>query len=99
MGVFVGRAALWYFPYRVEHKEANDPQRICIGNLLYLEGSKRIAAQEMKLEPGTAISREMLVPYMECGWHDCHCPSGGTYMLNAIGQKATCSIPGHAIGQ
>lgn len=78
---------------RIVHR--NDTQNACIRNLQWIEGSKKIAAQEHALKPGATVTRQELNNYIIGEFPTC--PSGGTYTINAIGTLPTCSVSGHRL--
>lgn len=69
-------------------------QRACIENLSRLEGFKQQWGAEQKKSEGDIPSITDLEPYFK---KPALCPAGGTYSLNALGIKCTCSVPGHTL--
>jgi competence protein ComGC len=71
----------------------------CIVNLRTIDGAKSIWALEQHKKTGAAVKESDLVGATEA--HPLKqvpvCPAGGFYLINGIGQKPTCSIPGHAL--
>jgi chromosome segregation ATPase len=71
-------------------------QNSCINNLRQIDAAKQQWALE-KNKPDTAIpTAQDLLPYFKNGAFPV-CPSGGTYIINAIGFLPACSIPGHVL--
>ncbi len=73
---------------------ATSQQNACINNLRQIDAAK----QEWALEKGKSASdtptKEDLLPYLR-RWPVC--PAGGTYTINAVGERPVCSIPGHRL--
>ena len=80
----------------------NTPQEVpcwnsCEENLAKIAGAKFQWADEEKKINGTKIDFATLAPADGTGWltSEPECPFGGTYTINVIGVKPTCSIPEH----
>lgn len=70
----------------------------CIANLKQIDAAKlKWALVNNKTEDAIPTTQD-LAPYFDNGLFPV-CPSGGTYVINAVGQVPTCSIPGHALPQ
>lgn len=69
-------------------------QRACIENMSRLEGFKQQWGAEKQKSEGDVPAMTDLAPYFK---KPAVCPAGGTYTLNALGIKCTCSIPGHTL--
>jgi hypothetical protein len=67
----------------------------CISNLMMIQKAKESAAQEKNLAPGTAVTEEQILYYLQGIMPTC--PSGGAYEIGVIGEKPTCSLPGHGL--
>jgi len=80
---------------RVVH--GNDAQNACINNLMWIEGSKRICAQEHGFKAGKIVTQGDLEPYIIGEWRSC--PGGGKYTIGPIGTNPTCSISGHELAK
>jgi hypothetical protein len=80
---------------RVVH--GDDAKHSCERNLVYIAGAKNIAGQEHGLKPGAIIDKQELGKYMLGEFPAC--PAGGTYTINPIGTKPTCSIAGHSLSK
>jgi hypothetical protein len=72
-------------------------ERVCIGNLRQIDGAKNMWVIQHKKQKGDVPTEADLMEYMPPGQSFPVCPSGGTYVINAVGVLPTCSIPGHAI--
>jgi hypothetical protein len=70
----------------------------CINILREIDAAKQQWALE-KNKPANAIpTAQDLLPYFKDGIFPA-CPSGGTYVLNAVGELPSCSVPGHVLPQ
>jgi hypothetical protein len=70
----------------------------CINSLREIDAAKQQWALE-KNKPANAIpTTQDLLPYFKDGIFPA-CPSGGTYVLNAVGELPSCSVPGHVLPQ
>jgi hypothetical protein len=77
--------------------DAKASQRVCIGNLRQIDAAKDMWALENHKQKGDVPTEADLMEYMPPGQSFPVCPSGGTYVINAVGVLPTCSIPNHAI--
>jgi prepilin-type N-terminal cleavage/methylation domain-containing protein len=70
----------------------------CISNLNSIDGAKETWALESKKNNSDACTSADLIPYIK-GNAMPQCPAGGSYTINAIGAKPTCSqsANGHSI--
>ncbi len=77
-------------------KTQREVERItCISNLKQIEEALERFAASAKLSPGDTVCFSDIVPdFIKLRPQ---CPSQGTYSLNTIGEKPTCSIEGHEI--
>jgi hypothetical protein len=73
----------------------NDAKNACIRNLNWMQGSKKIMAEEQGLKSGAVVRQQDLGQYIVGNFPTC--PGGGTYTINPIGTEPTCSIPGHTL--
>jgi len=69
-------------------------QNACINNLRQLDAAKQQWALEKNKQSTDVPVMEDLKPYLRA---IPHCPAGGTYTLNAVGQPPECSIPKHEL--
>jgi len=68
---------------------------LCISNLRQIEYAKQAWAMEHKKEATDTPTPQELEAYLKKGFSTLKCPAGGTYSINAAGEKPTCSIPSH----
>ncbi len=68
----------------------------CINNLRQIDGAKNEWALEKGKANGTPVTAADIAPYLQGGALP-KCPGGGTYTIGKIGEKPTCSIPGHVL--
>jgi outer membrane lipoprotein-sorting protein len=74
-----------------------DSQRnLCINNLRQIDAAKNEFALEKGKANGAAVTEDDIKPYLTGGTMPV-CPSGGTYTIGKVGDKPTCSIPGHEL--
>ena len=66
----------------------------CISNLRQIDGAKQQWALENKKRETAVLTAQDLEPFLKA---TLHCPAGGIYSINPIGQKPTCSIPNHEL--
>jgi hypothetical protein len=69
----------------------------CISNLRQIDGAKQTWANEHKKEAADTPTTQDLEGYLKRGFASLRCPAGGTYTLNPVGEKPTCSIPKHRL--
>lgn len=67
----------------------------CINNLKMIDLAKRMYADDEKKQDGAGVSPDTLLKYL--GNRFPACPGGGSYAVNPIGTKPTCSMPGHSL--
>jgi prepilin-type N-terminal cleavage/methylation domain-containing protein len=69
----------------------------CINNLKTMDGAKAMWALEMrKTDADVPTDADLFGP--DKNIHDKpQCPSGGTYSLNAVSEKPTCTVPDHTL--
>lgn len=68
----------------------------CINNLRQIDGAKNEWALEKGKKKGDPVTEADLLPYLQGGVFP-KCPAGGTYTIGKVGEKPTCSIPGHVL--
>jgi hypothetical protein len=66
----------------------------CINNLRQIDGAKQQWALDNKKPQDAVPTTEELNAYLKASLH---CPAGGVYSYNAIGEKPTCSITNHRL--
>lgn len=73
-------------------------QNLCINNLRRIDAAKQSWALEKNKTSEDIPSAEALNPYL--GKQDftaLHCPLGGTYSINKVGEPPTCTIANHRL--
>ena len=91
----IGVIAAMAVPNILESVEKSRRQA-CVINLKNIEGAKvRWAAEQRKLSTETP-SEDDLFGKGKYIRDTLVCPSGGTYSLNPVEDKPTCSVPGHS---
>ena len=68
----------------------------CINNLRQIDLAKRLWAQDNKKESTDTPTESDLKPYLTNGKMPI-CPQGGEYTIGSVGEKPTCSHPGHVL--
>jgi hypothetical protein len=68
---------------------------MCINNLRQIEIAKRLWATDNNKKDGDAPTREDLLKNL--GGKMPVCPAGGDYTIGSMGEKPTCSHPGHVL--
>ena len=66
----------------------------CINNLRQIDAAKQQWALEKGKQATDVPTWDDLKPYLG---RIPHCPAGGTYTINAVGQPPQCSVPGHVL--
>lgn len=66
----------------------------CINNLRLLDSAKQQWALEKGKSASDTPTMEDLKPYLTT---KIKCPAGGEYKIGSVGEKPTCSIPGHEL--
>jgi general secretion pathway protein G len=69
----------------------------CINNLRQIEAAKELWAADNNKETTDTPTAQDLNKYVKGGLSALKCPAGGTYTINAVGEKPTCSIPTHRL--
>jgi len=68
----------------------------CVNNLRLIDHAKQQWAVENNKADTDVPTVMNLAKYLK-GGHMPHCPEGGTYSINAVGEAPTCSHPGHKL--
>jgi chromosome segregation ATPase len=71
-------------------------RKTCINNLRQIDAAKQAWALENNKSEDAIPTERDLLPYLKNGVFPV-CPDGGTYTIGAVGEKPTCSIPGHVL--
>ena len=71
----------------------------CINNLRQIDAAKNEWALEKRKAAGTSVAEADIKPYikLDANGNLPRCPAGGTYTIGKVGEKPTCSIPGHEL--
>jgi hypothetical protein len=69
-------------------------ENACINNLRQIDAAKQQWALEKGKQATDVPTWNDIQPYL---YKIPHCPAGGTYSINAVGDKPTCSVPGHVL--
>jgi tetratricopeptide (TPR) repeat protein len=69
---------------------------VCHSKLLQIDVAKKEWALDKDKEDGTEVLESDFRAYLLGGKMPV-CPAGGAYKLNKIGEKPTCSVPGHLL--
>ena len=78
---------------------ATSQENACINNLRLIDAAKQQWALENKKQSADTPTMKDLQPYLCRGPKGTlpTCPGGGVYKIGAVGEKPTCSIPGHEL--
>jgi hypothetical protein len=68
----------------------------CINHLVQIDGAKNQWAQDKHKQPTDIPTESDLAPYLTGGQLP-KCLAGGQYKINSVGEKPTCSVPGHQL--
>jgi RNA polymerase sigma factor (sigma-70 family) len=70
----------------------------CINHLRYIDSAKQQWALEKRKQNKDTPTMEDLKPYLGPFVNEVTvCPDGGVYTIGTVGEKPTCSIPGHVL--
>ena len=69
----------------------------CINNLRVIEGAKQQWALDNKKQDSDTPTAQELDALLKGRFSSMKCPAGGTYTINPVGEKPTCSIPSHRL--
>lgn len=76
--------------------KANPQGNGCLNNLRMLDAAKQQWALEFSKPANAVPTAAEILPYLP-GNVPPVCPSGGTYLVNAVNVRPTCSFPGHVL--
>lgn len=97
MIIVVGMLAAIAVPNFIKAR-AQAQQNACIMHLREIAGAKEIwALENKKKESDVPTDADLFGPGKGIGTKPM-CPAGGFYTINSVGEKPTCSIAGHQIG-
>ena len=92
----IGLLAAVAIPNLVKARKAAQ-KAACINNLKTIEGAKGIWALEMrKADADVPTAADLYGPDKNIR-DEPHCPGNGTYSINAVSERPTCSIPDHSL--
>ena len=91
--LYVAYAAIPYWP----QKRPGGPICSCLANLKQLDGAKEQWAIDNHKPPGSRLTYSDLVGASLYIKAVPKCPYGGTYDLNQVGEKPTCTYPGYLL--
>ena len=76
-----------------------DQRNACINNLRQIDAAKEQWALENGKKAGDVVTEADIKPYikLDANGNLPKCPAGGTYTIGNVGEKPTCSIPGHEL--
>jgi len=73
-----------------------DPRAVCISNLRIIDNAKQQwALENTKNADAVPTAQDLLMYFKDNAFPSC--PSGGIYIINAVGVLPTCSIAGHVL--
>jgi hypothetical protein len=72
-------------------------KKSCLENLATIERIKIDLVRQQKKKVGDVLTKADLDSNSGSGGFVQTCPSGGNYIINAIGKHAECSIPDHKL--
>jgi type II secretory pathway pseudopilin PulG len=70
-------------------------RHVCINNLREIDSAKQQWALENSKDESATPTPEELDKYIKTGFGNLKCPKGGSYRINAVSEKPTCSAEGH----
>jgi chromosome segregation ATPase len=79
-----------------QQSDADLERNACINNLRQIDAAKNQWALENNKAGGAVPTEQDIAAYLKDNVIPV-CPSGGTYIIGAVGVSPTCSIPGHAL--
>ena len=74
---------------------ATAQRTVCIIHLKQIENAKQSWALQQNKKDGDAVTVADINTHVKPDTFKC--PKGGVYQINPVGQKPTCSIPGHEL--
>jgi len=92
----IGLLAAVAIPNLVKARKAAQ-RAACINNLKTIEGAKGIWALEMRKTDADVPSDADLFGADKNIRDKPECPGGGTYSVNAVSERPTCTIPDHTL--
>jgi hypothetical protein len=83
-------------PFVLKAKTATQTA-MCVNNLRTIDFAKEQWSQENQKQATDVPKPEDINSLMDKPFSSLTCPLGGKYSINAVGEKATCSVPGHKL--
>lgn len=71
-------------------------KKTCLNNLRLIDDAKQQWAKDFNKPDRAVPSEKDLSPYLKNKMLPA-CPGGGIYLINAVGELPTCSVPGHVL--
>ena len=97
VGVGIGAIVVAAFIPNMIQKREQAQKTSCIANLRSIDGAKQQwALDKKKTKTAVPLEADLFGPGIYIQLKP-ECPSGGSYTLNAVSAKPTCSVPGHAL--
>jgi hypothetical protein len=73
------------------------PRQVCTGQLLQIGFAKQTwALEHNKTTNDTPVESDLFGTNADI-WQKVSCPAGGVYQFGRVGEKPTCSVPGHTL--
>jgi len=73
------------------------PRQVCSGQLLQIGFAKQTwALEHNKTTNDTPVESDLFGTNAYI-WQKVSCPAGGVYQFGRVGEKPTCSVPGHTL--
>jgi RNA polymerase sigma factor (sigma-70 family) len=73
-----------------------EARSVCINNLRHIDGAIQQYALDNKLGINDTVSAQQVLSYLNDA-NVMRCPLGGTYTFGRVGDRPSCSIPGHVL--
>ena len=90
----VGLLSAIAIPNFVKARETSQ-RNACINNLRLIDSAKQQWALQNGKQSTDTPTKEDLLPLLHDKWPVC--PTDGVYTIGSVGEKPTCSLPGHAL--
>jgi prepilin-type N-terminal cleavage/methylation domain-containing protein len=91
----IGLLAAIAIPNFIKARQASQ-KAACVANLRTMDGAKATWALEQKKNNGDVPTDSDLFGATSYIREKPSCPAGGTYSLNQVDQKPTCTVPDHS---
>ena len=70
---------------------------VCINKLREIDAAKQTWALQYNKDTNATPTAADLTQFLRRDFGPFHCPAGGTYAINKVGEPPTCSIPNHRL--